>query len=215
MSDEPACNREGMSMRPRTRLVLAAILAVTCGCPLAGAPVLRLIYDQGTCGDSGAYSELYYSDFFGAAAQQADNFTLDTDDSSITYVRWYGAYRDDYTGEDTFTIRFYATSGTGVPRETPVRTVAPLTITRSDTAFVFEPGGWALPIYEYTATIPVVALTPGIPYWISILNDTERWLWCTNGSGDEGDSFAAGRSDTSGEWGANGLDYAFQLWSDR
>lgn len=175
--------------------------------------MLRLLVDQGGYGDSGGYSELRESDFFGGIQQLGDDFSLASGRSTVTSVRWWGAYRDNLPAEDDFTVRIYVDNGTGMPETWSSYEFHAGAVTREATGDSFEPGGWNLDIYEYSVALPEAwELEPGVRYFLVILNDTERWLWSDNGSAAQGNNFGVSRTTLAGEWGSHGIDMAFLLW---
>ncbi|MCP4639908.1 MAG: hypothetical protein GY851_05730 [bacterium] len=192
---------------------LGLVLLLCAGCP-PRVPMLRLIFNQGTYGHSGGYSEDEYSTFFGDTQQLGDDFHLTADNSTITYVRWWGAYRDDTPATDDFSIRIYLDNGSGMPESWSYCDYRAGAVAREDTGDIFEPGGWNLNIYEYSTAIPPFVLDPVSTYYIVIVNRTGKWLWSTNGSPSQGNNFGVSRDTTTGPWGSHGLDNAFQLWSN-
>ncbi|MBN2310203.1 MAG: hypothetical protein JXR94_14610 [Candidatus Hydrogenedentes bacterium] len=188
-------------------LAAVSVLIVLCGCPLAAVTV---IFDQGTCGYSGNYSELHESAIFGGILQLADDFTLALNQSTISSVRWWGAYRTGVVADD-FTIRIFEDNGLGAPQTTALHEIHVGAPSRAATGELFEPNGWQLPIYRYTASIPAVTLAPDTRYHISILNDVGMWMWSSNGSATEGNDYGTSRTTLDGTWGAHGVDFAFQL----
>ena len=197
-----------------TAALLVCFVLVFTGCP-PRVPVLRCIFNQGAYGTTAGYSESEYSDFFGDEQQLGDDFTLSEGNSTVTRVTWYGAYRDNVPVTDDFTLTVFRDNGTGMPETGgywDCRVAE--TATRTATSGVVGPGTWDITIYEYTAEVVGWDLEHDTTYFLSIVNDTGKWMWCTNGSPIEGNSFSVARDGWGDAWGANGLDLTFRLWSD-
>lgn len=204
-------------MRTRTCsiiLLLLCVVLLTSGCPPRVRP-LRLVFNQGTPGTTAGYSESEWSDFFGGEQQLGDDFRLTEGNSTITHVCWWGAYRDNTPVEDNFLLTIFRDNGSGMPDtggywEYGAGEVANRTATSSRV----DPGGWNLTIYEYSCDVTGWELEPDTTYYLSIVNDTGKWMWCTNGSVTEGNNFSVARESWGDAWGSNGLDLTFQLWSN-
>jgi len=193
-------------------LVVLAMVATWVGCPPVRPLTIR--FNQGTYDDLAGYSELNPSTFFGGTQQLGDDFTLAPGTATITYVRWWGGYRDNSSPMDDFTIRIFE-EGCGLPEMTPLHEVHAGAAGRYPTGDVISPGVWDAAIYEYSTNVPAITLDPSTTYFISIVNDTGRWLWCNNGSASEGNDYGVSRDTVDGAWGSHGIDMAFQLWSNQ
>jgi hypothetical protein len=184
------------------------------GCP-PRVPVLRCIFNQGTYGTTAGYSESEYSDFFGGESQLGDNFMLTEGNSTVTHVSWYGAYRDNVPVTDDFLLTVFRDNGTGMPETGGYwEWRAADAVTRTATDGLIAPGAWDVTIYEYSCDVSGWNLEPDTTYFLSIVNDTGKWMWCFNGSPTQGDTFSVARDSWGDDWGANGLDLTFRLWSD-
>jgi hypothetical protein len=201
-----------------TRIALAGMLGVVLagavGCPPRRVAPLRPIYNQGAYGDSGGLSEVEYSTLVGVEQHLGDDFMLGLQGSTITYIQWWGAYRDNVPADDDFTILIYARASGGYPEAFALAEYNPATVNRTATGNLFGPGGWALDIYEYSMDVTPLALERDTIYFIVILNDTGTWYWSSNGSDSEGNRWGVEREGWSDGWLSHGIDMAFRLWSD-
>lgn len=195
--------------------ILVCFIVAANGCPPPREPVLRLLFNQGTYGTTAGYSEMDWSDFFSGEQQLGDDFELTGDNTTITHVSWWGVYRDNLPVTDDFMITISQDNGAGMPDvggfwEHRIGDLAE----REATSGRVGPGdpGWSLTIYHYSCEIPDWEMEPGATYFVSIVNDTGKWMWCTNGSAAEGNNFSVARESWGDAWGANGLDLTFQLW---
>ncbi|HOD50357.1 MAG TPA: hypothetical protein PLM14_06850 [Candidatus Hydrogenedentes bacterium] len=198
-----------------TGTLLLCVFIAGIGCPLS-APMLRLVFNQGTCGDTAGYSESDYSDFFGGEQQLGDDFELTAPTSTVTLVKWWGAYRDDDPVTDDFTLTVFRDNGTGMPDTGGYwEWRAGDVVNRTATTMRIAPATWDLTVYEYSCEVEGwVGMEPGEKYFLSIVNDTGKWMWCDNGSASEGNNFGVAREGWGDDWGSNAVDMAFQLWSN-
>jgi hypothetical protein len=193
---------------PAAMLLVITPLALT-ACP--PGPLVGVV-DQGSYGDSGAYSGYDWPDRYDLPAPQlADDITLEWPYRSVELVQWWGAYREG-AAEDDFIIRIYASTDTALPNGPPLYEIHPADVTREPTDDRFEPDGVDLAIYAYTAEIPLVVLQPDRRYFISIINGAAGWFWSTETAGGR---YAVARRGEDGAWDTNGLDFAFRLWGRR
>ena len=203
-----------------TRITLVGVLGVvlvlvsTVGCPPRYVAPLRIIYNQGAFGGSGGLSEVEHSTLVGYEQHLGDDFMLGLQGSTITYIQWWGAYRDNVPAADDFTILIYARGGDGYPTAVALAEYNPATVTRTATGALFGPGGWELDIYEYGVDITSLELARDTTYFIVILNDTGTWYWSSNASVSEGNDFGVEREGWPDTWLAHGVDMGFRLWSD-
>ena len=193
--------------------ILAAVALVALSCPRHRP--LRIIFNQNAYGSVANYSELEYSDFFGGVSQIADDFTLATGQSTITSVRWWGAYRNNVPALDHFTIYIYEVFESGEPNSMPWYEFTSSEAERTLTGDSFMWGMSEVGIYEYNLEIDDCPLGAGQPYLISIVNDTGRWGWLVNGASAQGNNIGYGRDEEWGDWSMNAIDSAFVLWSDK
>ncbi|MFO7976554.1 MAG: hypothetical protein R6V12_18190, partial [Candidatus Hydrogenedentota bacterium] len=209
--------REGSVMRTRVCLTIGLLLGVVVfvvGCPWR-VPALRLIFNQGTYGTYGFYSKTDTSVFFGGEQQVGDDFRLTGENSTITQVRWWGAYGDNTPVTDDFLLTIYRDNGTDMPEphgfwEYRAEDLAD----RTATTGIIDPGIRDLTIYEYICDVEEWELEPDTTYYLSIVNDTGTWIWCTNGSATEGNTFCVIRDTWGEDWHDEASDMAFQLWSN-
>lgn len=195
-------------------VALACLVVFVPGCPRVRP--LRVIFNQCEYGDSGAYSELEWSDFFGGASQLADDFELDAGRRTITLIQWWGAYRDNVAHTDDFTIRIFECDDVMLPDGNPVVELRVGEVDRTPTTGLFSPGHWDLTIYRYSTEVPNIRLAADRTYFISIVNDTGLWFWSDIDSLTQGDNYSVARpGDAGAAWDTNALDWAFVLWSDR
>jgi PEP-CTERM motif-containing protein len=193
-------NSLGESMYPIGRLFRAVAVAflLAFGCLPANAAV---IYSQER-GGGGAVSD------FDIPAQVGDDFILSTA-ATLRHVDWWGAYAFDDTppAADNFTIRLFAFIG-GDPSTVPFYEFALGNDARTPTGGMT--GGFTE--YSYSADVPPVALSAGVDYLLSIVNDTtgddgDNWFWET--ALQVGDSWR--RSTDDQEWVLGAFDFAFVL----
>lgn len=186
----------------------ALLLVAGAGCPRE--PMLRLLHNQGAYGVSGSYSELNAGVLYGFS-QLGDDFELEEGRSTITYIRWWGAYRDNTAGVDDFSIFVFADNGAGAPDMDDYFELEPTTVSREMTDDLFSPDNWRLNIYEYSVTLPDAwEVEPGERYFLVIMNDTGQWLWSNNPT--QGNHFGVSRAAASEGYLSNGVDLAFQIW---
>lgn len=192
-------------------LAILCILFAT-GCP---RPPLRMVYDQGSCTSIGWYSELNPVADNTWGQQTGDDFILTEGSSSVTQVRWWGAYRDDFPVEDDFTFRIYETSDGLVPNPVYSSQHHAGAVNRTMTSHSVTCGGDDLNVYAYTCNIPATEFEPDERYYLVILNDTGKWMWTLCESSEAANDLCLRRSTTSGSWGLYGTDAAFQLWTNQ
>ena len=196
-----------------TVVLLMCVVAAGTGCPPRVAP-LRCIFNQGTYGTYAFYSESEWSDFFHAEQQAGDDFTLTEGNSTVTHVSWHGAYRDNAPVTDDFTLTVFRDDGAGMPETGGYwehRTYEH--VDRTATSGRVEPGVADLTIYEYSCDVTGWDFAPGTTYYISIVNDTGKWVWCEEG-GSGGNGFCVFRESWGDDWHGDALDFAFRLWSN-
>lgn len=207
--------REGVEMKAKARILacglLAAVVAGAAGCPWR-EPMLRLLFNQGTPANSGGYSEFEYSDFFGGGQQLGDDFQLPEGRSTVSHITWRGAYRDNVPAEDDFSLLIYSDRGDGMPEVWNAMGLRVTELERADTGGHLTAGLDSLDVYQYGADVPSWPLEPDTTYFIVILNNTGRWIWCNNGSPEQGNDFGVSRDSFAGPWGSHGNDMTFQLW---
>jgi hypothetical protein len=119
----------------------------------------------------------------GFHAQIADDFSLQPGSGAITGITWWGDYSPTQTPQplDSFTIRIFSDAG-GTAALNPLETLSINGLTRTATG---QKLAGKFDVYEYTATVAPVALSPNTPYWLSIVNDTsvdsdDGWYWATS-----------------------------------
>jgi hypothetical protein len=170
-----------MNKQMYARVVMA--LAIVLGSRVATASTI--IYDNGVpCNCASPGSDLSLDPGFGAW-QSADDFVLSSGAAAIIDIHWWGFYHDgnstapgtgDFLAADAFTVRFFADAG-GVPAASSFAEINPGSVTRSP-----YPIG-SVSVFQYDADIAAVALTPGVTYWLSIVNNTagdpDDWYWQT------------------------------------
>lgn len=194
------------------RIVFLASSIVFCVAPLASADV---IFDNGAPGLNGAYlSEINY--FW----EQADDFMLQPGATVITDVHWWGIYVFAGTPQpDAFTIRIYETNG-NQPALTPLYELTGISGSRAGTTDVISVNtGEAIvlyDLYEYSAVIDPIALTPNTTYWISVLNDTandndDTWMWASHAEGGGNEHW---RNEDGVSWNRDIPEMAFYLTND-
>jgi hypothetical protein len=195
-------------------VVLVCVLFVNSGCPLR-VRSLRLVFNQGTYGTYGFYSETDFSAFFEAEQQVGDDFRLPEGHATITQVRWWGAYGDNAPVTDDLLLTIFRDNGSGMPDTGGYWEYrAADSAERTATTGVIDPGVRDLTIYEYSCDVEGWELEPDTTYYLSIVNDTGKWIWCTNGSATEGNNFYVIRNTWAEEWRSGTYDLAFQLWSN-
>ena len=148
-----------------------------------GTAQATVIYDNQASVDNGIGSDADASSFV------ADDFVLQPGATTITGIEWTGTYWNADTPTattDNFTIQIFA-DNSGQPG-------APLYILpigspgRTDTGidiFIFQT---TRNLYSYLAPITPLTLTPGVTYWLSIVNNTsadtnDNWDWSIDTSG--------------------------------
>ena len=160
---------------------LAGAVLLTLGAGAASAAPIGVIFDNG--GPDGSSS--FRSDFT-LPQQQADDFELQSNFSTLTDIHWWGQYRDAAISpdfKDLFTIRIFD-NNVNRPTIDPAFTLATAlkTAMRMDTGMMLN----GQPIFEYWWDLPnPLELVPDTRYWLSIVNDTPNladnvsWGWTT------------------------------------
>jgi len=115
---------------------------------------------------------------FGATLndQISDDFVLSSS-TSITSIRWWGGEGLPTTPvADTFSIRFFSDTGSGLPKINPFLTLTVINPVRSASGLSAFPGQ---PIFEYESALPQeVPLLGGETYYLSIHSQsTINWGW--------------------------------------
>jgi hypothetical protein len=152
----------------------------------------------------------------GATFTEADNFVLSApDDAPVNGLCWWGTYfsfENCGPGPDDFTVNYYADAG-GLPGALlasfnqgagTLSFQPPLA-----TGFVITAG--SATEYVHTATHADLVLSPGVCYWVEIINtgpvDPCKWFWETSADGDD----LAAQATSGGPWEAKTRDFAFCL----
>lgn len=200
-----------------SRVLMLCLVFVALGCP-PRVPVLRLIFNQGTFGDTAYLSESEHSVFFDTENQMGDDFRLTGRTSAVTHVTWWGAYANNTPVEDNFLLTVYRDNGAGMPESGGYwEQGAGDQVNRTATSGVVEPGVLDLTIYEYSCNVEDWDFETDTIYYLSIVNDTASgtWMWCANGSSSQGNDFGVHRVTWGEDWTANTVDMAFVLRSNR
>jgi len=201
-----------MSAKRVVLIVSACAIALVCLCGCPRVPMLRSIFEQANFSDDGYISYLP-EDNPTPQPQVADQFTLSEGMSTIKLIQWWGTQDTGITDPDNFIIRIYEDNGTGQPEETPLYSIPVGAATREDTGEDAKPGMGSPPIYRYSVEFIPFDLEPGVPYYLSIVNNVENvwvWMWTTDIEG-EAPTFA--RAGDEGPWtDPLSYDVAFRLW---
>jgi len=169
----------------------------------SSSTLAAVIFDNGgPNGSRGAGSDL------DQGQEAADDFVLGVLGDTITGVSWSGAYHATNTpvANDDFTIRFYSSA---LPSTPFLSYEVGNSVNRVDSGV--DDAFWGLDIFNYSASIPVTALTAGTTYWLSIVNNTagasDDWLWELSGASGQ----LAFRTTPTDSWNTVGGALAFQL----
>lgn len=185
---------------------LALLLAT---CATQAGPI---IYDNG----APDFVQAYYSDLspnIGGGIQAASNFVLGPE-NVLADIHWWGGYGISSFSHsaDNFTIYIYNDSA-GSPGSI-AHTVPVGAPNRTDTGSNI---GFSLDIFAYDYELPVpIVLPTGIPYWLSIMNDTTgdpggEWLWATSNASSGDDQFRFLNSGSPNPWGDLDVELAYNL----
>jgi PEP-CTERM motif len=158
------------------------------------------------------YGDAYASDFGTSAQVQAgDDFILSAGADDITDIHWWGFYSPlPFPPNDAFTIRIFKIDiNSGVPDAIPLydNTVGNA-VTRTDT------GNQR---FEYSVDLAPISLDPGIPYLLSIVNNSTRsggggygnWFWIASDTSSQTIHYA--RVSDGGAWNPSPVELAFNL----
>jgi hypothetical protein len=161
----------------------------------------------------------YHSDVYGqndGTVYTAGTFTLSEGASVVSDIHWWGLYLGltdfDNFADDDFTVSIFADNGSGAPADTALFSVQPGDVNRTATGDIWYGSG--APIYTYSIDIAPLALTPGVSYYLSIVNstpnDNDWWSWVAAYSG------SAWQSVDEGPWVLSGQNQAplFYLTDD-
>ena len=114
----------------------------------------------------------------------ADDFLLQPGANVVSRILWTGVYASGNTpsAPDDFTIEIFADDAGAPDAGPPVHTLSVGQPLRTDTG---EDLG-AFDVYGYSADIAPLVLSPGIAWWLSIVNDTgtdpdDFWFWTGEG----------------------------------
>lgn len=195
----------------RKALGLVCIVVVLAGCP-PRVPVLRMIYNQGNFGDD-AYVSILDGVDHTPSPQAADGFVLTGASPEIRVIQWWGTQDPAITDEDDFVIRIFEDDGTGLPKMVPLYSIPVGAVAKTDTGENAKPEVGSWPIFEYSVELIPFDLTPGLPYYLSIVNTTGHdwvWMW-TDDVGVDMEAYT--RLSDEEDWtGTLTHDVAFRLW---
>jgi hypothetical protein len=152
----------------------------------------------------------------GALYTQADNLVLSApDDAPVNGLCWWGTYFSSQNcgpGPDDFTVNYYADANAlpgallaSFSQGGGTLAVAPPVATGNVI------GGGSPMEYEHTAIHADLVLSPGVCYWVEIINtgpgDPCNWFWESSSEGDD----QAAHTVEGGPWDPKTRDFAFCL----
>ena len=183
-------------------LALAVLFAT-----IAGPATASTIFFNGLPDGENAYN----SDVDGPFPfESADDFVLGAA-ATITDIHWFGVYSGDVPAVDDFTIRLFDDAA-GQPDAAPF-----FTVNIGNAAGRAPTGGTVLgffPIFEYSAFVAPITLTPGVQYWLSVVNNTvgddDSWFWATSNALTGNAHQRLG----NGVWNDQDVELAFSLTDD-
>lgn len=190
-------------------LVLAVLLSLT-GCP-SSVPVLRLVFAQGNYGDDGYVSIVDGIDH-APSPQTAERFVLEEGRSEIRVVQWWGTQDPAISHGDQFIVRIFEDDGSGLPMTFPLYAIPANDVVRVYTGRNAKPEAGSPPIYEYSVELMPFALTPDVPYYLSIVNAAGHdWIWMWTDDSGLGEAYSRSADDEA--W-TSALTHnpAFCLW---